>query len=192
MPINRREFKKIVDVLESMVKEKDAEESVIRHEPEPAVAVKNFLAGERLDQQQTAMSANLPPSETDNGNFQRLYLRIKNRIIDECRVDPVLLHLLTTRPEMVVEVEPRLFTLNTDSVKGKIGRLIAQGWFLTVKTGGATRAELKRTTGTDPGGGNIPTYLAEFTRDGFLVKDGDGFVQAPGVKITEKTLESRA
>lgn len=192
MPINRREFKKIVDVLESMVKEKDAEESGIRPEREPAVAVKNFLAGERLDQPVMATRPDQQPTSENDGTFERLYLRIKNRIIDECRVDPVLLTLLMSRPEIEVAYEARVFEYTTSTLKGRIAALIASGFFKDVaRQPPEVRRELSR-IGKDPGSDNIGRYLNEFLGDAVLLKEGGGYIQAPGIKITEKTLESRA
>jgi hypothetical protein len=60
---------------------------------------------------------------------ERLYQEFKARLIDDARIDPILLHLLTIRPEIVGEVEPRTVTLDGTSVKGRVARLMAQGWF---------------------------------------------------------------
>lgn len=191
MPINRREFKKIVDVLESMVKEKDAEESVIRPEREPVVAVKNFLPPVDQLSGQPVM-ATRPDQPENDGTFERLYLRIKNRIIDECRVDPVLLTLLMSRPEIEVAYEARVFEYTTSTLKGRIAALIASGFFKEVaRQPPEVRRELSR-IGKDPGCDNIGRYLNEFLGDAVLLKEGGGYIQAPGIKITEKTLESRA
>lgn len=119
---------------------------------------------------------------------EQLYQSFKNRMIDEARVDPVLLHLLTTRPELVVEVEPRVVELDGDSLRGRVARLLAAGWFKERRSTSSVRSELSR-TGADPGGGGrLSEALAGLQRDGFLTREGDGWQLAPGVKITEREL----
>lgn len=121
---------------------------------------------------------------------EELYQHIKNRLIEECRVDPVLLHLLTTRPELVVEVEPRTVTVDGTTLKGRVARLMAQGWFANPRAVSACRKELAR-TGADPGGGGgLSDCLAAYTRDGFLVREGDGYQLAPAVAVSEKHIKT--
>ena len=121
---------------------------------------------------------------------ERLYQMFKARFIDEARLDPILLQLMTVRPEIVVEVEPRIVTLEGSTQKGRIARLIAAGWFKEPRKVGTVRQELAR-TGPDPGGGGtLGDNLAALQRDGFLVFEGGGYAAAPGVKITDRTLET--
>jgi hypothetical protein len=97
---------------------------------------------------------------------------------------------MTVRPEIVVEVEPRIVTLDGSTQKGRIARLIAAGWFKEPRKVGTVRTELAR-TGPDPGGGGtLGDNLAALQRDGFLVLEGGGYAAAPGVKITDRTLET--
>lgn len=125
----------------------------------------------------------------DDPAIERMYHAFKNRLIDDARIDPILLKLLTTRPELEVEVEPRVVTLDGSTLKGRVARLMAANWFQTTRATAAVRKELAR-TGSDPGGGGtLGSVLAEYVRDGFLVREGEMYVQAPGVKITEKELK---
>lgn len=119
----------------------------------------------------------------------KLFEQFKKWLLDDLREDPVFVQLLAQRPELVVEFTPRRVTLQGDTLKGRIARLMASGWLGVTRTTGAVRTELKR-TGTEPNGGNLSTALGEFVRDGFLTRDGDGFILAPDVKITEKELVS--
>lgn len=137
---------------------------------------------------------NYPAAQADNlmgpnADREKLYQWLKGRLLDDLRVDPVFVKLLANVPEMVVEIEPRVVTLDGNaSVKGRVAKLIAAGWFDQSRTTGAARAELKR-TGADPGGGsNLSTALGDFVRDGFLVRDGDAYAKAPGVKVTQREL----
>ena len=122
--------------------------------------------------------------------FEALYTKIKNRIIDEARIDPILLQILTTRPELVIEVEPRIVTIDGATMRGRVARLLASGWFSDARTTGSTRKELAR-TGTDPGGGGqLSDILAGFVRDGFLERSGDGYQRAAGCQVSERVLSA--
>jgi hypothetical protein len=130
------------------------------------------------------------PPMVPRGNdvdLEKLYDAFKARLIDECRVDPILLQLLTQRPEIVVDVEPRVVTLDGSSLKGRIARQIAAGFFDTPKTQGACRTELRR-TGSDVNSGNLSTAFNDFVKDGYLTREGDAYVKAAGLKITQKEL----
>lgn len=119
--------------------------------------------------------------------FEDFYQRVKNRLLDECQVDPVLLHLLTTRPEIVVDVEPRRMTLEGSSLKGRIARLMVAKFFDEPRRQNQVRSELMR-TGTEPNSGGLSTAISDFVKDGFLVRDSDSYTLAPGVRVTEKEV----
>jgi len=123
---------------------------------------------------------------------EALYQMFRARFIDEARTDPVLLKLLVAQNEIVVEFEPSVIELDGSTMKGRVARLIAAGWFSTTRTTGGVRKELAR-TGADPGGGGtLSDNLSALLRDGFLVRDGDGWLQAAGVKVTQRALETGA
>lgn len=122
--------------------------------------------------------------------FEQLYRKIKNRLTDELRVDPTLLKLLTLQPEIVVECEPRVVILEGTSLKGRVASMIACGWFESKRTTGGVRVELTR-TGKDPGGGGtLSDQLKALQSDGFLTNESGGWIAAPGVKVTKKTIET--
>jgi hypothetical protein len=127
--------------------------------------------------------------QIDRDQLEAIYVAIKNRLIDELRVDPILLQLIAQRPEIVVEIEPQIVTIDGATLKGRIGRLIAGGWFMERRATSAVRRELAR-IGNDPGGGGtLSEKLSELKREGFLISEGDGWLQAPGIKISERVLE---
>lgn len=124
-------------------------------------------------------------------NEEEQYQRFKRRLIDECRVDPILLTLLTTSNAIEVQVEPRLETLTGTGTRARVARLLAQGYFTEARATGNVRKELAR-TGADPGGGGgLSDVLGNFVKDGFMVRAGEGYQIAPGVIVTEKILEAR-
>lgn len=133
-----------------------------------------------------------PPAKASlsRADEDELFQRLKARIIEDCRIDPILLQLLVSRPEIVIDVEPRVVTLEGGSLKGRIARLVAAGFFATAKTQGACRAELRR-TGSDVNSGNLSTAFNDFVRDGYLTREGDSYVCAPGLKVTEREVIAR-
>lgn len=146
-----------------------------------------------LNADQKAETERIAAAASTSGgqDFEALYARIKRRLIDEARVDPVLLHLLTKgSPEMVVHIEPRIEEVTATTLRGRVARLMAAGWFAGARATSAVRKELAR-TGTDPGGGGtLGDVLSKYVVDGFLTRDGDGYLLAPGVKVTEHRLEA--
>lgn len=127
----------------------------------------------------------------DPQGFEALYQKFKRRLLDECRVDPVLLHLLTkAAPEMVIEIEPRRIELEGSTLKGRIARLAAGGFFKAPKSQADTNRELAR-TGSLAHTGRLSEAFTALVQDGFLTREDDGFQIAPGATVTEKTIEAR-
>jgi hypothetical protein len=78
-------------------------------------------------------------------DFEKLYQQIKRRLIDECRVDPILLQLLTSSaPELRIDIEPRVLELAESSLRGRIALLVASGFFDGPRTQADTIRELQR------------------------------------------------
>lgn len=128
------------------------------------------------------------PPRFDVGDMETLYQAFKNRFIEDAKIDPVLLHLITSRPEMLIEVERRVVEIDGSKLKGRVARLMAAGYFENARTTGAIRNELAR-TGPDPGGGGqLSECLKGLTVEGFLTSESAGWKIAPGVKITEREL----
>lgn len=124
----------------------------------------------------------------DTDQLEAIYRAIKNRLIDDLRIDPVLVQLLAARPEIELLIEPRIVQLEASSLKGRVARLVAAGWFAEGRATSAVRRELAR-TGADPGGGgSLSQKLAELQREGFLTSEGERWTVAAGIKITEKAI----
>jgi hypothetical protein len=125
----------------------------------------------------------------DDSTMEKIYRAIYQRLIDQLRIDPVFLQLVAARPEIELLIEPQRLELNGSSMKGRCAKLIAAGWFATGRKTYAVRMELAR-TGADPGGGGgLAKYLAELRAEGFLTRSGEEWQAAPGIKITERTIE---
>lgn len=138
----------------------------------------------------TVNSIGEPRASFTDADLEQLYQAFKGRLIDECRVDPILLQLLTRSPELEVLVEPQVVSLDGSTLEGRVARLLAAGWFDSTRATSAVRAELSR-TGVDPGGGGrLSETLAKLRNQGFLVNANGGWLKAAGVKVTERTLTS--
>lgn len=136
-----------------------------------------------------AVASGAPSAILTTEQLEKLYLMFKRRFLDELPQDPVLLQLVARRPEIILELEPRVVPLDGSSLKGRLALLISRGFMGEARATSAIRRELAR-TGADPGGGgSLSEKLAELVREGFLTREGEGWEQAPGIKITEKVLE---
>jgi hypothetical protein len=109
-----------------------------------------------------------------------LYRRILDRLLRE---GPPHLRVSTERPELTVEIERKVVTIDGTSVKGRVAKLLATGFFGSPQGQGETRTELRR-TGPDINTGTLSKVFAEFLADGFLQKHGmTKYVEVPDMKV---------
>ena len=74
-------------------------------------------------------------------------------------------------------------TIDGTSLKGRVARLIASGFFDEARKQSPVRGELKR-TGSDVNDGNLYRNLQEFVKDGFLTNESDKSYRAvDGMKV---------
>jgi len=148
----------------------------------PAAAARGRHGGSRADRSGADADA------ASNGHVdETLYQAIKARLLED---EPILLKAIAVRPEILVEVTPRVVTVAGDTQKGRIARLMATGWFDEARVVGEVRKELAR-TGKDPGGsGQLGIMLNNLVAEGFFVREGGGFVLAPRVKVSERELRT--
>lgn len=111
---------------------------------------------------------------------EALYQAIKARLIEEA--PGILVQLRASRPELEVTVTRKTLTLDEFSLKGRIARLLKEGFFAEPRGCGAVRSALKR-TGPDANTANIGRALDEFTRDGFVTDEGSGYREVLGMKV---------
>lgn len=117
---------------------------------------------------------------TEGLDIEALYQTIRDRLMQEA---PALIRVLATKPEIEVAVERKVLTIEGDSLKGRLARMIANGFFDEGRTQGAARSELKR-TGSDVNQGNLWKTLAALQSDGFVTKEGgDTYRAVPGMKV---------
>lgn len=86
--------------------------------------------------------------------------------------DYALLRVITERPEIEVKVERRVLQLDGTSTKGRIAKLIADGFLDVGVLNGSVVKELNR-TGASTNSATVGRALQELVRDGFLTKERD-------------------
>lgn len=220
MPLKQHEADKLIDVIRELVAPTSAGKSDPKIVIEPKKCDHKFIDSNNcakcgdhissIERKQAPVGKALPSDDKlrrsimegtgnvgdivtrfDDPKLEDLYQQFKVRLLEELPVDPVLLHLLTVRPEILVDVERR--TINLDGtgsdLKGRIARLIAAGFLAEPRRAGAIASELGR-TGTSPAGNRLTEALDWLKKAGFLILDGNVWIAAPGVKITERTLEA--
>lgn len=129
------------------------------------------------------VAAATPPASTNGHVDEALYQAIKARILDELPNEPVLLRIVEGRSELLVELTKDTVTIDGTSLKGRIGRLIANGFFDDGQTQGATRSELKR-TGSDVNQGNLWRTINDLVKSGFLTNEsGNTYRAVAGMKV---------
>jgi hypothetical protein len=139
----------------------------------PSVGQKTPNAIDQVEQGAREMFG--PPVGIDE-----IYAEVKRRLVDEA--PSLLLKVKTELPELVVEVVRKTVTIDGTTLKGRLARLIAEGFFDAGAADGAARAELKR-RGPDTNNGARWRVLQELVVDGFLLKTGDGYQAVPTMKV---------
>jgi len=182
--VNARDAEVLINTIKSLVDEKPRE--VVAQGPTGAKLVRPGA-----DTPVSAMDPKKPaePQRSGPEELERLYQYVKQRILDESRIDPMFLKIITQQPELVIEgVEPRRVTVDGNTTRGRVAKLIASGFFDSGRTQGACRAELKR-TGSDVNSGSLSTIFNDYVKDGFFHREGsDGYIKATGLKITQTEM----
>lgn len=134
------------------------------------------------------------PGPFEEAEKERLYQSFKARLLEELPVDPVLLALVVTRPEIRMILHPREFKLDTTTLRGRICKLVADG---VITTAPIKRAEINAAlsrTGATPAGNRFSEAVTSLVNEGVLVRgDDDGiYMAAPGLKITKDAIEATA
>jgi len=111
-----------------------------------------------------------------------IYEGVKTRLLADAELAGALLRLRETRPELVVTVERTTITIDGTQLKGRVARLIADGFFDEGAAAGAVRKELKR-TGRDVNDGSLWRVLRELVAERFLTLEGSTYRLAPGAKV---------
>ncbi len=94
-----------------------------------------------------------------------------------------MLRILVEQPELRIEIERQIVTVDGASGDGWIGRLIANGFFDQVTTGYAVFMELQR-RGAKLARPTAYSWCDNMVRRGFLTKEGkEGYRAVAGMKV---------
>lgn len=107
-----------------------------------------------------------------------LYHALRTRLLKE----PQVLRLLATKPEIRVEVERQVIELSHATLRGRLARLIVDGFFKEAATGHAAFKELER-RGVSTAKPNVYKELDKLAELGFLTKEERGFRVVEGMLV---------
>ncbi len=109
---------------------------------------------------------------------------VTRAVIEQLRRDPVLIRLALEKPAMEVKITQKVISINGSTVKGKMARLIHEGWFKERRSQAEIRAELiRRGMGPNTGGG-FTDPLNQLVQEGFLYRAGaDMYELAPDAEV---------
>lgn len=182
--MKRSEIKALTDLLATFVEPEhtDVRPAGGKHQMLPAETTARSKSTERqTEPKQTAV----PMNEAE----EKLYAKFKNRFIEDMSIDPVLLHLAATRPEIHIAAEPRVIELTEASLIGRVAKMIAKDFFVTPVRPGQVLKRLAE-TGGQAHPSRLSDMLGELVVYGFLERaDGNTYVSVPGFKVTEKAVQ---
>lgn len=113
-----------------------------------------------------------------NGDADAVYSQILARLLRE----PAIVKLNLSKPEIEMTITRKTVTLDEFSLKGRIARLLKEGFFGEPKTPSMIRTALKR-TGPDCNTANIGRAMDDYTREGFTTDEGSGYRAVEGMKV---------
>jgi hypothetical protein len=118
---------------------------------------------------------------------EALYQRFKARLAKEA---PALIKLLTVKAEIEVSVERQVIELDGSTLRGRLAKLIADGFFDAGKSNRDAVKELAR-TGKTAHDSNVLKEIRELISMGFLYRTpGDRFQATTEAKVN--VVETRA
>lgn len=118
------------------------------------------------------------------------YQRIKARLLNDLKTDPIFLQLLAAQPEIVLEIEPKKIQLDTTSGKGRLAKLAAEGFFNQPRIPAEVKKELTK-TGPEPNPSRMSEALTALVNDGFLVRGDGTYELAAGVKVSTHYITTK-
>lgn len=127
----------------------------------------------------SAPAASVAVAAGDDDQFEALYQRIHARLLED---RPALLAFTQSVPAIEMRVSRKVITVEEHSMKGRIARLLKERFFTSPRGCGAVRSALKK-TGPDANTANIGRVLDDFKRDGFVIEEGGGYQEVPGMLV---------
>lgn len=146
-----------------------------------AAAQAGVAAAVRSAEAPRAQTAVLPAGEEEDALYARFLARLK---LDA----PVIIQVLAKVPELEIQETRENIQVDGTSIRGRIARLIVDGWFASAKTGYSVFQELCR-TGAGIAKPSAYKECDKLVELGFLTKEGsDGYQAAPNAKSRIKKV----
>lgn len=170
---------------ETIVNEREADE--LRRANEKLRAENEQLRG-RVDEltgrisQAVAAPASNGHAPIDNGSYEAL----RERLAADLSKMPAVLRVLASKPTIEVEVTRHVITVDGGSVRGRIARLIASGFFEKPRTSGDVLSELEK-RGSRPSNIEIGNELKALTEMGYFTRENKWITLVP--EMTVNVLE---
>lgn len=121
--------------------------------------------------------------------IEAAYTQLLARLVNDAAKDPILLHVIAARPELKVSVKRQVIDVDGETLRGRIARLMAAGFFEgEAQTTSTVLGELQR-RGFTTAPPNVSKELGELTRMGFLTRDNKWYRGVPEMKVN--ILEDR-
>jgi len=190
MPLKHEEAEKLIEAIRELVAPAH-QPSNPRHKLEPKGQKPN---GQALTLDRHTLEGTGSAGDTvqafDVPQLEELYQAFKARLLAELPIDPIMLHVLATRPEIVVDVERQVLNLDASTIKGRIAIVAAGGYMNEPRSQADIRKQMER-TGPTVNTGDLSKAMRSLLSTGIVVVDNDRWTLAPGVKVTERSLETR-
>jgi len=123
------------------------------------------------------------------GTYEEVYAHIRNMLLADGQMLAAVAKVQASRPEIVIELRPRMISYDGSSAKGRIAKMIADGLLDEPCKPGVIIKEFKR-TGGEIHPSRLSNYLSEFVSDGMLIRDDGLYQKAPGLKVTKTELQA--
>lgn len=138
---------------------------------------------ERTIRELTAGRPAAPAASNGNGHMdlEEVYRFVRQRIIAE--KDPGVMEVIARRPELRVKIERAVVEVDESSLRGRLARLLAEGFFDSTETASAAYTELRR-RGVSVAKPSVYAEMDKLTTLGIVTKEaGEGYRKSPDAII---------
>jgi hypothetical protein len=120
------------------------------------------------------------PFPTAAPDAEMRYQAFKARLMAEA---PGILKVMVLKPELEVAVQREVIQADGRSVRGRIARLIADGFFESPKESSAVLAELMKRGANRPSNIELGNEMKALCEMGFFTRDNKWYTLVPGMKV---------
>jgi hypothetical protein len=114
---------------------------------------------------------------------EAMYQAFKARLIEELPSDARVMEIIVSRPELRVRVKRHVIEIDGSSLRGRIGRLIAEGFFGQARTSAQLLDELLKRGADRPSNIELGLELKALCEMGFFTRDNKWYSLVAGMKV---------